>query len=128
MNVIESGRSTALQALSIYNNIYYNTYDNTYDTRTGEVFMAINSGSEKGDVIKKYQTKEGDTGSPEVQIALLTKRLEMLSTHFQTNAHDNHSRRGMMKLISRRKGLLDFLRRENVERYRNVIAALGLRK
>ena len=90
--------------------------------------MAFKSGSDKTDVIKKFQVKEGDTGSPEVQIALLTKRLEILSTHFSKHAKDTHSRRGMMKLISRRKGLLDYLRKADVNRYRNVIGALGLRK
>ena len=90
--------------------------------------MALGSGSEKNEIMNKYQVSGNDTGSPEVQIALLTKRLEVLSTHFQKNAHDNHSRRGMMKLISRRKRLLDYLRSENVERYRTLIASLGLRK
>lgn len=91
--------------------------------------MALASGSaEKKEIMGRYQLKEKDTGSPEVQIALLTKRLEILSTHFQKNAHDNHSRRGMMTLISRRKRLLDYLRAEDVERYRSIIASLGLRK
>ncbi|NMC61566.1 MAG: 30S ribosomal protein S15 [SAR324 cluster bacterium] len=90
--------------------------------------MALGSASDKLSVIKQYQLKENDTGSPEVQVALLTKRLETLSSHFANNAHDNHSRRGMMKLISRRKSLLDFLRREDVERYRTLISSLGLRK
>ncbi len=91
--------------------------------------MALASGSEeKKEIMGRYQRKEKDTGSPEVQIALLTKRLEVLSAHFQKNAHDNHSRRGMMTLISRRKRLLDYLRAENVERYRSLIASLGLRK
>ena len=90
--------------------------------------MSFKSGAEKTEVLKKFQLTEGDTGSPEVQIALLTKRLQILSTHFSKHAKDAHSRRGMMKLISRRKGLLDYLRKGDVNRYRNIIGALGLRK
>ena len=90
--------------------------------------MGFESGEVKTEIIKKFQTKEGDTGSPEVQIALLTKRLEILSGHFQTHANDKHSRRGMMKLISRRKSLLGHLKKEDMNRYRTVIGALGLRK
>lgn len=90
--------------------------------------MASESGTEKGVTMEKYQLKANDTGSPEVQIALLTKRLATLSQHFQKHANDKHSRRGMMKLISHRKRLLEYLRGENVERYRSLIASLGLRK
>lgn len=90
--------------------------------------MAFDSSSEKTGIINKYQTKAADTGSPEVQVALLTKRLEILSGHFQTHAKDKHSRRGMMKLISRRKRLLEYLKGENIERYRSLISSLGLRK
>lgn len=80
------------------------------------------------DVVKKYQINSQDTGSPEVQIALLTRRLEMLTKHFSTNPKDHHSRRGMMNIISQRKQLLQFLRRESVQRYRSTLSALGLRK
>jgi small subunit ribosomal protein S15 len=79
-------------------------------------------------VVKKYQRNSQDTGSPEVQVALLTRRLAILSKHFSTNPKDHHSRRGMMNLISQRKQLLSYLRHESVERYRNTLSALGLRK
>lgn len=80
------------------------------------------------DVVKKYQINSQDTGSPEVQVALLTRRLEILTKHFSTNPKDHHSRRGMMNIISQRKQMLQFLRRESVERYRKTLSALGLRK
>ena len=80
------------------------------------------------DVIKKYQINSQDTGSPEVQVALLTRRLEILSKHFSTNPKDHHSRRGMMNIISQRKQLLSYLKQESVQRYRNTLSALGLRK
>ena len=95
------------------------------DMSVGAVALA---GLEPQDVIKKYQINSQDTGSPEVQVALLTRRLEILSKHFSTNPKDHHSRRGMMNLISQRKQLLQFLRREDVGRYRNTLSALGLRK
>jgi len=95
------------------------------DMSVGAVPLA---GMEPQDVIKKYQINSQDTGSPEVQVALLTRRLEILSKHFSTNPKDHHSRRGMMNIISQRKQLLQFLRRENVGRYRNTLSALGLRK
>ncbi|MGI6680911.1 MAG: 30S ribosomal protein S15 [Bdellovibrionota bacterium] len=79
-------------------------------------------------LIKEYGGQESNTGSLEVQIALLTDRILNLSTHFETNKKDEHSKRGMLKLISRRKSLLKYLRNENVERYRELIAKLGLRK
>jgi len=80
------------------------------------------------DVIKKYQINSQDTGSPEVQVALLTRRLEILTKHFSTNPKDHHSRRGMMNIISQRKQLLSYLKHESVQRYRNTLSALGLRK
>ena len=86
------------------------------------------AGSEKSEVITQYQIKEGDTGSSEVQVALLTKRLAVLAGHFSSHHNDKHSRRGMMRLISQRKRLLDYLKNENVDRYRTLIASLGLRK
>lgn len=86
------------------------------------------SAMEPQDVIKKYQINTQDTGSPEVQVALLTRRLEILSKHFSTNPKDHHSRRGMMNIISQRKQLLSYLKKESVQRYRNTLSALGLRK
>jgi small subunit ribosomal protein S15 len=83
---------------------------------------------EKGDVIKKFQINSQDVGSPEVQIALLTRRLESMTTHFASHPKDYHSQRGMLDLISRRKRLISYLRKEDVTRYRSTISALGLRK
>ncbi len=83
---------------------------------------------EKGDVIKKFQINSQDVGSPEVQIALLTRRLESMTMHFASHPKDHHSQRGMLDLISRRKRLISYLRKEDVTRYRATISALGLRK
>jgi small subunit ribosomal protein S15 len=80
------------------------------------------------DVIKSFQIHSQDCGSPEVQVALLTQRLQKLSKHFTKSPKDNHSKKGMLDLISRRKRLLQYLREEDVARYRKTIAALGLRK
>ena len=89
--------------------------------------MSITAGR-KAELIKSFQTHEGDTGSPEVQIALLTERIIYLTDHFKTHKKDHHSRRGLLQLVSRRRRLLDYLRRKNVERYRKIITALGIRK
>ena len=83
---------------------------------------------EKSEIIAKYATKEGDTGSPEVQIALLTQRLNHLNEHLKEHIHDNPSRRGLLKMVGRRRGLLDYLKSKDIERYRAIVAALGLRK
>ncbi|MFO0416912.1 MAG: 30S ribosomal protein S15 [Pseudomonadota bacterium] len=80
------------------------------------------------DVVKQFQINSQDCGSPEVQIALLTRRLEVLTQHFAKFPKDLHSRKGMMDIISRRKQMLAYLKREDVARYRNTISALGLRK
>lgn len=82
----------------------------------------------KTDVIQKYQTKEGDTGSPEVQIALLTERINNLNNHLQSNKKDHHSRRGLLKMVGQRRGLLNYLKAKDIERYRAIIEKLGLRK
>jgi small subunit ribosomal protein S15 len=82
----------------------------------------------KVDIISHYKTHEGDTGSPEVQVALLTKRINELTDHFKTHAKDNHSRRGLLKLVSQRRSLLDYLKRRDINRYHDLIARLGLRK
>jgi small subunit ribosomal protein S15 len=86
------------------------------------------SGLTKAQIIASYARKEGDVGSPEVQVALLTKRIQNLSGHFESHRADKHSKRGMMALITRRKSLLKYLRAESPERYRALIASLGLRK
>jgi small subunit ribosomal protein S15 len=86
------------------------------------------SQKEKGAVIQKFQINSKDVGSPEVQIALLTRRLETLTQHFSSHPKDFHSQRGMLDLISRRKRLLSYLRHEDTARYRSTISALGIRK
>jgi len=82
----------------------------------------------KREIIKQFQTNDGDTGSPEVQIALLTERINYLTDHFKTHAKDHHSRRGLLKLVSQRRRLLDYVRSRNVDRYRKIIDSLGIRK
>jgi small subunit ribosomal protein S15 len=82
----------------------------------------------KSEVIKKFQTRDGDTGSPEVQIALLTERIKHLTEHFKVHAKDHHSRRGLLMLVSQRRRLLDYLRSRDVGRYRTLIGELGIRK
>ena len=83
---------------------------------------------EKNEIIAQYATHEGDTGSPEVQIALLTQRINHLNAHLKMHKQDNHSRRGLLKMVGKRRGLLDYLKAKDIERYRAVIEALGLRK
>ena len=83
---------------------------------------------EKQEIIAKYATKEGDTGSPEVQIALLTERINHLNEHLQSHKQDNHSRRGLLKMVGKRRGLLDYLKEKDIARYRAIIEALNLRK
>jgi small subunit ribosomal protein S15 len=82
----------------------------------------------KAEIVKNYQRAEGDTGSPEVQIALLTARINDLTPHFKANTKDHHSRRGLLRMVSRRRKLLDYFKRTNPEGYRELIARLGLRK
>ena len=82
----------------------------------------------KNQIIKEYQVKEGDTGSPEVQMAVLTYRINDLNEHLKANKHDNHSRRGLMKMVGERRGLLKYLQEIDIERYRKIIADLDLRK
>jgi small subunit ribosomal protein S15 len=83
---------------------------------------------EKHQIIGGYQTHETDTGSPEVQVALLTQRINQLIDHLRTHIHDHHSRRGLLKLVGRRRRLLNYLQSKDKERYRNVIDRLGLRR
>mgnify|MGYP005804071629 CR=1 FL=1 len=82
----------------------------------------------KNQIINEFKRHEGDTGSPEVQIALLTERINHLNEHLKVHKHDNHSRRGLLKMVGKRRGLLDYLKAKDIERYRAVIAALELRK
>ena len=84
--------------------------------------------SGKTDIVKQYRTHDTDTGSPEVQVALLTNRIAYLTEHFQSNARDHHSRRGLLKMVGRRRRLLEYLRSEDADRYHKLIERLGLRK
>ncbi|GBD16628.1 MAG: 30S ribosomal protein S15 [Chloroflexota bacterium] len=84
--------------------------------------------AQKEEIIQQYRTHESDTGSPEVQIALLTERINTLVEHLREHPHDHHSRRGLLKLVGRRRRLLRYLRETDVERYRTLIARLGLRR
>ena len=84
--------------------------------------------TEKPEIIKKYARHEGDTGSPEVQIAVLTKRINDLTEHLRVNKKDHHSRRGLLKMVGQRRNLLNYLTKIDIERYRAIIAELGIRK
>ncbi|MEO6488142.1 MAG: 30S ribosomal protein S15 [Thermoanaerobaculia bacterium] len=90
--------------------------------------MLTTSKLQKTELITSYATHTGDTGSPEVQIALLSNRITYLTEHFKTHAKDHHSRRGLLKMVGRRRRLLDYLKKTDVERYRTVIEKLGIRK
>ena len=83
---------------------------------------------QKAKIVNEYQLEAGDTGSPEVQVALLTGRIAHLTPHFSENKKDHHSRQGLLRMINRRRKLLDYLKGKNVERYRSLIQRLGLRK
>jgi len=82
----------------------------------------------KQELIDKFKTHEGDTGSPEVQVALLSARITYLTEHFRTHKKDHHSRRGLLKIVGQRRRLLDYLKNKSVERYRNLIKELGIRR
>ncbi|HEX8475797.1 MAG TPA: 30S ribosomal protein S15 [Pyrinomonadaceae bacterium] len=79
-------------------------------------------------IVGEYRTHEGDTGSPQVQVALLTQRINELTEHFKTHKKDNHSRRGLLKMVSQRRSLLDYLKRRDIESYHGLITRLGLRR
>jgi len=89
--------------------------------------MAL-SAQEKSGIVKEYRLSEGDTGSPEVQVALLTANIEQLQGHFASHKRDHHSRRGLIRMVNQRRKLLDYLKRKDVERYGNLIKRLGLRR
>jgi small subunit ribosomal protein S15 len=89
--------------------------------------MAL-SAEQKSKVVGDFQRASGDTGSAEVQVALMTARIEDLSAHFKTHTHDHHSRQGLLRLVNRRRKLLDYLKNTDIERYRSLISRLGLRK
>ena len=83
---------------------------------------------DKSEIIAEYGRHVGDTGTPEVQIALLTERINHLTEHLKTHQKDNHSRRGLLKMVGKRRGLLNYLKEVDIERYRTIIAELGIRK
>lgn len=89
--------------------------------------MSITAGR-KAELINSYAQKSGDTGSPEVQVAILSERINNLTEHFKTHVKDNHSRRGLLKLVSQRRQLLDYLKRTNETRYKSIIEKLGIRR
>lgn len=89
--------------------------------------MALNA-QRKAEIVKEYQVSEGDTGSPEVQVALLTANIEQLQGHFVTHKHDHHSRRGLIRMVNQRRKLLDYLKRKDAARYAELIQRLGLRR
>jgi small subunit ribosomal protein S15 len=89
--------------------------------------MALET-AKKAEIVEKFKTHDGDTGSPEVQVALLTERINGLTDHFKAHKKDHHSRRGLLLLVSKRKRLLSYLKGRSVERYRTLIKELGLRK
>ena len=84
--------------------------------------------AKKAEIVQKFETHSGDTGSPEVQIALLTERISQLTSHFKEHKKDHHSRRGLLSMVSQRKSHLEYLKRKDIERYRKLIQELGLRK
>ena len=86
------------------------------------------SANEKEQIVTEYKTKEGDTGSPEVQVALLTANINKLQSHFTGNKKDHHSRRGLIRMVNQRRKLLDYLKRKDSDRYLALIASLGLRR
>ncbi|AWB67086.1 30S ribosomal protein S15 [Saccharobesus litoralis] len=86
------------------------------------------SAQEKATIVAEYATKEGDTGSPEVQVALLTHNINKLQGHFADHKKDHHSRRGLIRMVNQRRGLLDYLKRKNADRYQDLIKRLGLRR
>lgn len=89
--------------------------------------MALNA-EQKADIVRQNQQSATDTGSPEVQVALLTARIQDLTKHFEKHKHDHHSRRGLLKLVNQRRSLLDYLKKKDEERYKSLIAKLGLRR
>lgn len=89
--------------------------------------MALTA-EKKSEVVNEYRRSDSDTGSPEVQVALMTARIEDLTSHFKTHKHDHHSRQGLLRLVSQRRKLLDYLKDRDIERYRELISRLGLRK
>jgi small subunit ribosomal protein S15 len=89
--------------------------------------MSINAET-KSKVVEEFRRSDDDTGSPEVQVALLTARIQYLTGHFKTHKHDHHSRRGLLRMVNQRRSLLDYLKKKDIQRYRDLIERLGLRR
>ena len=94
---------------------------------SGVIAMSL-AAAEKAEIVSKYARAEGDTGSPEVQVALLTTRIVQLTEHFKDHKHDHHSRRGLLRMVNQRRKLLDYLKSKNAQRYTDLISSLGLRR
>lgn len=109
---------------------YLFSLNSIYETEYTEALVAVMSLAKEAklDIISQYKTHNTDTGSPEVQVAILTTRINELTEHFKTHKKDNHSRRGLLKLVSQRRSLLDYLKRRDINRYHDLIGRLGLRK
>ena len=90
--------------------------------------MSCLSADEKSEIVENFRREEGDTGSPEVQVALLSARIQHLTEHFGTHKHDHHSRRGLLKMVSQRRSMLDYLRSKDRQRYQDLIQRLGIRR
>ncbi len=90
--------------------------------------MSTINAETKSKVVSEFKRSENDTGSPEVQVALLTARIQHLTGHFKTHKHDHHSRRGLLRLVNQRRSLLDYLKKKEIQRYRDLIERLGLRR
>ena len=103
-------------------------HDSAAGQSKGKVEFPMIRKDQKTEVIESNRTHETDTGSPEVQIAILTARIQQLTEHLRVHIHDNHSRRGLYKMIGKRRKLLDYLAKKDIERYRAIIAKLGIRK
>ena len=119
--------SAAGQSLVLHGQSYH-----THSLDTGKYFERwkhiMMRKEEKTAIIEQYATHPGDTGSPEVQIAVLTSRINELTEHLRVHKHDNHSRRGLLMMVGKRRSLLDYLAKKDINRYRAIVAKLGLRK
>jgi len=100
---------------------------NPWGSIHGDGTMSISAES-KSKVVSEFKRSENDTGSPEVQVALLTARIQYLTDHFKAHKHDHHSRRGLLRMVNQRRSLLDYLKKKEIQRYRDLIERLGLRR
>src|SRR5512141_704769 len=106
----------------------FGSYETTKNSGIhGDLFMAVTT-ADKARIVTEHQRAKGDTGSPEVQVALLTERINTLGEHFKSHVKDFHSRRGLLKMVSQRRKLLDYLKRNDADKYRSLLERLGLRK